>query len=303
MVIWSKGVSDAKRTDPSIVITNAPHRSVHYSIVHRGHRFELATGTLLIGRGSGCQLVLEDALVSRKHARIEVRPDSATLHDLGSVNGVYVNGDRMGPEHELKDGDRIMIGQQEILVFANARPPSMESATARLTADTLVGFDISSMTPPPREEESTHQGDALELLGGVVDKVLVLGRGEEAERIIGTYLRNFLGMAQRAEQDPSAPGISAELADRAASYAVKIAAATKKGEWVNYAFDLFTAQARPLPATVVDQLYTVLRNVSGVDLKRLREYITLLRSISSRLGPADRFVAQRIEGLERLASA
>jgi hypothetical protein len=295
-------VSDAKRTDPSIVVTPAPDRSVHFSIVHRGHRFELATGTLLIGRGSGCQLVLEDALVSRKHARVEVRPDSATLHDLGSVNGVYVNGDRMGPTHELKDGDRIMIGQQEILVFANSRPASLESATARLTADTLVGFDISSMTQPPREEESTHQGDALELLGGVVDKVLVLGRGEEAERIIGTYLRNFLGMAQRA-QASGAPGISNELADRAASYAVKIAAATKKGEWVNYAFELFTAQSRPLPAAVVDQLYTVLRNVSGVDLKGLRDYITVLRSISPRLGPADRFVAQRIEGLERLASA
>jgi hypothetical protein len=296
-------VSDAKRTDPSLPIVQAPDRSVHFSIVHRGHRFELAPGPLLIGRGSGCQLVLEDALVSRKHARIDVRPDRATLVDLGSVNGVYVNGERMGPEHELRDGDRIMIGQQEILVFANTRATSAESATARLTADTLVGFDISSMAPPAREEESTHQGDALELLGGVVDKVLALGRGEEAERIIGTYLKNFLGMAQRAQANPGAPGISTELADRAAAYAVKIAAATKKGEWVNYAFELFTAQSRTLPATVVDQLYTVLRNVSGVDLKKLREYITVLRSISARLGPAERFVAQRIEGLERLASA
>jgi hypothetical protein len=296
-------VSDAKRTDPSLQIPVAPDRSVHFSIVHRGHRFELAMGTLMIGRGSGCQLVLEDALVSRKHARIEVRPDSATLHDLGSVNGVFVNGDRMGPEHELKDGDRITIGQQEILVFATNRPATIDSTTARLTADTLVGFDVSSMTQPPREEESTHQGDALELLGGVVDKVLALGRGEEAERIIGTYLKNFLGMAQRAVATPGAPGISPDLADRAAAYAVKIAAATKKGEWVNYAFELFTVQSRPLPAAVVDQLYTVLRNVHGVDLKRLRDYITLLRSISPRLGPADRFVAQRIEGLERLASA
>ncbi len=289
-------MSDAKRTDPSILEPRVAERAVHFSVVYRGHRFELPIGTTVVGRGSGCQLVLEDALVSRKHARIEVRSDSAVLHDLGSVNGVFVNGDRMGETHELIDGDRVVIGQQELLVFANNRPTTVDT-TSRLTADTLVGFDVTSMTQPPREEESTHQGDALELLGGVVDKVLALGRGDEAERIIGTYLKNFLNLAQKSQ------GISPELADRAASYAVKIAGATRKGEWVNYAFELFTAQERPLPAAVVDQLYTVLRNVRGVDLQSLRTYVAVLREIAPRLGPADRFIAQRIEGLERLASA
>jgi hypothetical protein len=84
---------------------------------------------------------------------------------------------------------------------------------------------------------------------------------------------------------------------------VKLAAATRRGEWVNYAFELYTVMRKPLPGPVVDQLYTVLRQVSDVNLSVLRAYIAILRSVAPRLGPTERFLAQRIEGLERLASA
>lgn len=301
--VWfpAKHVSEPRRTDPVVKELDSSDRTVRFSILHRGHRFELKPGTLVIGRGTGCQLVLDDALVSRKHAEIEVGPGSAVVVDLGSVNGVFVNGIRVNGRRPLMDGDKLVIGQQELTVFAVINPSLLpESPTARLSADTLVGLEsplgITQVTATD-EAESTHQGDALGLLGGVVDKVLALGRGDEAERIIGPYLRNFLSTALKAQTANS------EAAEKAVGYALKLATATRKGEWIDYAFRLYAVCKRPLPGPVIEQLYTVLRQVSGVNLNHLRSYVAVLRSVSSRLSPNERFLAQRIEGLERLASA
>ncbi|MBK7581744.1 MAG: FHA domain-containing protein [Myxococcales bacterium] len=290
-------MSDARRTDPVGIQIGPPERSVRFSILYRGHRFELKPGTLVVGRGTGCQLVLDDALVSRKHAEIEVTASSATLVDLGSVNGVFVNGTRAGGRQVLADGDKLVIGQQELTLFAAANPTLLpESPTARLSAETLVGLE-SPLARTADESEATHQGDALSLLGGVVDKVLALGRGDEAERILGNYLRNYLAMAQRSQ------AVTPDGAERAVAYAVKLASATGKAEWVDYGFALYSVLKRPLPNVIVEQLYTVLRQTKGVDLTLLRSYVEILRSVSARLGPTERFLAQRIEGLERLASA
>jgi hypothetical protein len=296
----SGSVSDGRRTHPVVKELEEHERPVRYSIVYRGHRFELRPGKLVIGRGTGCQLVLDDALVSRKHAEIDVTPRSAELVDLGSVNGVFVNGVRVDGKQPLSDGDRVVIGQQEISVFAAVTPSLLpESPTARISADTLVGLESPLALPkaPSDEAEPTHQGDALALLGGVVDKVLALGRGDEGERILGPYLRNYLATAQRTGS------VSSEGAEKAVAYALKLAMATRRGEWVDYSFALYTVCRRPLPGPVVDQLYTVLRQASGANLSVLRDYVAVLRSVSTQLSPNERFVAQRIEGLERLASA
>jgi hypothetical protein len=68
-----------------------------------------------IGRSRECDVVLEDAGVSRRHA--ELRPlDAATwtVEDLGSTNGVRVNGRTIEGAHELRTGDRIGMGSTEM---------------------------------------------------------------------------------------------------------------------------------------------------------------------------------------------
>ena len=54
--------------------------------------FDLPRGATLIGRSSDCHVTIEDPLVSRQHARIVIDGDDATLQDLGSRNGVKLNG-------------------------------------------------------------------------------------------------------------------------------------------------------------------------------------------------------------------
>ena len=65
---------------------------------------------------------------------------------------------------------------------------------------------------------------------------------------------------------------------------------------------LFTAVHRPIPAPLVDELHVVLRKTTAIDLASLRAYVDLLREGSTAFGPAERFLIQRIEGLERLAA-
>jgi hypothetical protein len=97
--------------------------------------------------------------------------------------------------------------------------------------------------------------------------------------------------------------VSSESVDRACEYSLKLASATSNGAWVDYIFRAYGAAQRPCPASVVDELYTVLRKVEKVNLTGLRTYLAILKEKSASLGPAERFVVNRIEGLERLASA
>jgi pSer/pThr/pTyr-binding forkhead associated (FHA) protein len=272
-----------------------------YWIDFRGQRLELRPGALVIGRSTGCQLVLDDALVSRRHAQVVMSERDVRIEDLGSANGVYVNGDRLTQSRALSPGDRIVVGQQELVFRAGSRKNEVHER-GRLTAVTLSGLDSDKMlgreglVPGDLESEATQQSDALQLLGGVADKVLAFGRGEDAERILGVLLRNVLARAQaNGRLEPA-------LADKAAEYAIKIAAVTGNGKWVDYAIELFMPLGRPLPAVAIDQLYTVLRSVSSISLAGLRGYCAKLRLVQDQLGPNERFLTQRIEGLERLAS-
>jgi hypothetical protein len=78
----------------------------------------LALGRTSIGRASDNVVHLLDEAVSRHHAEIVPGPHGFLLRDLGSENGIYVNGERT-PEHVLHDGDVIQIGART-LVYKDA---------------------------------------------------------------------------------------------------------------------------------------------------------------------------------------
>jgi predicted Zn finger-like uncharacterized protein len=60
-----------------------------------GQIYQLSRPRVILGRGAGCDIQLPDSEVSRRHAMLEVRDDAATLVDLGSTNGTYVEGVRI----------------------------------------------------------------------------------------------------------------------------------------------------------------------------------------------------------------
>jgi uncharacterized RDD family membrane protein YckC len=74
----------------------------------------LPRSLLSIGRDPSNDLVLPDAMVSRRHALVEYRGDGYTLRDCNSSNGSLVNGERV-VERALKDGDVVAIGTARLL--------------------------------------------------------------------------------------------------------------------------------------------------------------------------------------------
>ena len=69
----------------------------------------VASGRLLLGRSSSCQLVFADDTVSRRHAELRVIDGRWILRDLDSSNGTFVNG-RLVMEAEVSAGDEIVLG-------------------------------------------------------------------------------------------------------------------------------------------------------------------------------------------------
>jgi hypothetical protein len=84
---------------------------------------------------------------------------------------------------------------------------------------------------------------------------------------------------------------------------MKLASATGTARWIEYIFRAFGSISRPCPAGIVDELYSLVRRVERVNLSALRTYIEVLRENSGTLGPTERFLVSRIEGLERLVAA
>jgi hypothetical protein len=76
-------------------------------------RVELNADILTIGRLPDCDITIEDANVSRKHAEIRPHGDGFVLVDLGSTNGSRVNGVRVD-QRELHDGDELSFGSVRI---------------------------------------------------------------------------------------------------------------------------------------------------------------------------------------------
>lgn len=71
---------------------------------------------VLIGRDPNAQAMLDgDGFVSARHALVRVRGGTPTVIDLGSTNGTFVNGERIGAETPLEDGDEVAIGSTRMV--------------------------------------------------------------------------------------------------------------------------------------------------------------------------------------------
>ncbi|MEX1246160.1 MAG: FHA domain-containing protein [Thermoanaerobaculia bacterium] len=86
----------------------------------------LEEGENILGRDPGTRGSIPDASISRRHARITVRGDTATLEDLESKNGTFVGDERVTRPTLLSDGDAVRLGLAR-LVFRG--PPGSLSIT------------------------------------------------------------------------------------------------------------------------------------------------------------------------------
>jgi hypothetical protein len=88
-----------------------PHpRRTRAQLRHEGRAIVLGKQGAVLGRSRECEVVIEDENVSRRHAEVRPSGGSWIVRDLGSTNGVKVNGRRIDAPQSLKPGDRIEVG-------------------------------------------------------------------------------------------------------------------------------------------------------------------------------------------------
>jgi len=93
-----------------------------------GTAYEIRGERVTLGRGPGVDLAFDDTAMSRQHAVIEFDNGAFQLQDLGSTNGLRVNGNRVHV-HTLRHGDRIELGThlfQFLVEESDDRPDTYE---------------------------------------------------------------------------------------------------------------------------------------------------------------------------------
>ena len=90
-------------------------RTARALLVVGGRRLIVPPGGATIGRSRDCEIVLDDSGASRRHAELSPRAEGWELRDLGSTNGVRVNGRAVHGLQPLRQGDRVEIGSTEIV--------------------------------------------------------------------------------------------------------------------------------------------------------------------------------------------
>jgi FHA domain/zinc-ribbon domain len=83
-----------------------------------GSRFLLDTDVVSAGRHPDSEIFLDDVTVSRRHAEFRRTAEGYTVADVGSLNGTYVNRDRID-EVALQGGDEVQIGKYRLVCFAS----------------------------------------------------------------------------------------------------------------------------------------------------------------------------------------
>ncbi len=83
-----------------------------------GSRYLLDSDLSTVGRHPESDIFLDDITVSRRHVEFRRQDGGFRVHDVGSLNGTYVNGDRVD-DAELQNGDEVRIGKFRLIFFAS----------------------------------------------------------------------------------------------------------------------------------------------------------------------------------------
>ena len=143
-----------------------------------GATFPLSAAEAVIGRESSSDIVLNDRVVSRRHARLSWRAGQLIIEDLGSSNGTYINNQRITAAKMLNPGDKIGVGQTT-LVYQTEGVEFEESLLESTPPDATVIIKRPIIKKPVK-----HQG--------VIPARLILDTASRANQRLGHENLGFL---------------------------------------------------------------------------------------------------------------
>lgn len=114
-----------------------------------GKVFPLEGYEVTIGRDGSNTISINDAEVSRKHARMEQRGASYVIQDLGSTNGTFINGNRVTGIQVLNGNDIVSFGENIVLIYEAVSDPNATMLSTPRSPQTMVAVEQPVSVPPP----------------------------------------------------------------------------------------------------------------------------------------------------------
>src|SRR5512136_1506557 len=133
-------------------MTGAQYRLVVRQGPNPGQVYELTKSEIIIGRDIASDFVINDAEVSRRHAKLTLEGDRFKIEDLNSTNGTYIDGQRLIGPHLLAIGEVIMFGDNVGVIFDGE--PSTPDVTVPGTIElgrtpvAAIPTPVESFVPP-----------------------------------------------------------------------------------------------------------------------------------------------------------
>ncbi len=266
----------------------------HFRLRYQAHDVELFPGEFVIGRSEECQLSIDDAMVSRRHALLRVTPQQVVLVDLGSRNGVSLNGARIKQDTVLQSGDRVAVGKHELTlnVIDSESKRNTSNFARTLGAIDIRDLDLTSTQSqdPPTGKELTRVLASFQTLSKLADKALALGRPEEAERLLVGSFTDLMGEQRKGV---ALPGPELEAFSM---FALRLSADLNKASWVEWVLEVYRAGNAMLPAPVVEGLLALGPKLKHLSRTVILDYVQAISDLPA-LNANERFRLQRLEGL------
>lgn len=228
---------------------------------------DLPQGGTIIGRSLDCHLTLEDPLVSRRHARIVVDETGARIEDMGSRNGVRVNGAPIRDPVVLRNGDRVRIGTQDFVfccVDAGGRAHSRTTGQLRLCASCRLPYPRELLACPNCEATEQTDDDTLtgsgrstahawnvQLIVESLERALKLSRVADAERLVQRAI------AQIEEVITTGGSLDAGALAALAVQASATTLASGDPAWAHWVIEVYGRIRRVPPLDVIERLAEV----------------------------------------------
>ena len=190
-----------------------------YSPLFTPFRQPLLGTAISIGRASDCSIPIKDRYLSRKHAEIIANGNGWILKDLGSANGTYLNGSRVERDEQLKTGDRIRLGDTEIVFETAERSTDRFIAVAdKTSASPTIAIPVNDIADAPESQDVArlHTLTQLareliedrpmdQLFGFIVDRVMEhLHPSRAAIALLGHDGRSFTKVEVRRQDETDA---------------------------------------------------------------------------------------------------
>ncbi len=263
---------------------------------------------------------------------VHVGPTAVFVEDLNSRNGVVVNGAVVENRCRLTHMDRIYIGSQELVLIDAAKMTDQQETAPHVLCvacgavngsakrhcgecgkrlESTAGATFKEPSPSGAmsrptwdDPEDTCTAQTRDVIGGIAEKAITMGRYEEAERMLLPHLHGLLERALRQrplnsskDEDPDS------VFATAIGHALGLAKGLREPQWIDWVFRMHIATARLMSAETIETLHDLVRSQEYKRRRFVGPYLQVIQNQAHAYGPSERFLAQRLEGLAQVILA